>query len=282
MILTWPSALSSPAAWRIMYGKLRPEYREKSIDEVGIGAAVAVDHLEPALGEVAAVAAHRRQDVLLEDRRRHRPGRVQHHVVDRRLEDRRLAIRLADLRAGLPDRLAVADEAHAEAGDVDDHQVAVLVHLVQHPAAALEVQADLVDARLHRHVQLAQRRRADRPVGRQQVAMLEVAHGRFQRRVEEQRVGRARGGGRGGGGGGRGARRRSPARRPGRRSARGARAAAARARRPCRASVSRRPAAAASRRARRCRDTRTGRRGRRHTSSGRGAPARRWRARDPG
>ena len=59
-----------------------------------------------------------------------------------------------------------------------------MLHLVQHPAAALQVQADLVDARLHRHVQLAQRRRADRAVGGQQVAVLEVTHARFERRVE--------------------------------------------------------------------------------------------------
>jgi hypothetical protein len=67
--------------------------------------------------------------------------------------------------------------------------------LVQHPAAALEVQADLVDASLHRHVQLAQRGRADGAVGGEQVAMLEVPHGGLQRRVEQQRFGAA--GGRG-------------------------------------------------------------------------------------
>jgi hypothetical protein len=55
-----------------------------------------------------------------------------------------------------------------EASDIDEHELAL--DLVQHPASALEVQADLVDACLHGHVHRGERRRAHVAIGAKTVA----------------------------------------------------------------------------------------------------------------
>jgi hypothetical protein len=54
---------------------------------------------------------------------------------------------------------------------------------VHHPATALEGRADLIDAVGDRDVQCAKGRRADRPVGRETVPLLERLHARLHRRV---------------------------------------------------------------------------------------------------
>jgi hypothetical protein len=145
--------------------------------------AVAIEDFELLLREVSRIAPHRRQDVLGENRRRNRPRRIEDHVVDRRLEDRRLPVRLPDLDATPPEDVAVAVVRSLEPRDVHEDEV-VGVDFVQRPPRPLEVDADLADSGFDRDVQLRERPRSDASVRGQAVPRLEGAHGVGERLVE--------------------------------------------------------------------------------------------------
>ena len=68
----------------------------------------------------------------------------------------RLAVGLADLDPRFPDRLLILQKADLEARDVDEDD-ALGRELVQDPAASLEIDPDLQDARLDGNVQLGER-----------------------------------------------------------------------------------------------------------------------------
>ena len=70
---------------------------------------------------------------------------------------------------------------HIETGDIDQHELAL--DLVQHPAAAFEIEPDLVDTRGHRHVECGQRPWSDGPVRAEAVTLLEVPHTGLDLRV---------------------------------------------------------------------------------------------------
>ena len=74
-----------------------------------------------------------------------------------------------------------------EVGEVDEH--VAFARIVGHPAAALEVEQDLADALLGRHVQGRKRVLADQPVLLQAVQRLELLDRFDQRRIEPRRIG---------------------------------------------------------------------------------------------
>ena len=76
------------------------------------------------LVEIGGIFAHMRDDVLLDERDRHRPGRVEVDGRDARLDDRRGAVHLADDRDIAARDLSALDRLDGRGGNVD-HDVAV-------------------------------------------------------------------------------------------------------------------------------------------------------------
>ena len=138
------------------------------------------------LRQVPRIALHRGQRVLGQDARRDRPGRVQNHVGDLGLEHGRLAVRAPDHDLRRPDWFVVAEIRDVETRHVDQHELAL--DLVQDPAAALEVDAQLIDARPDGHVHRGARRSTHCAVRCHAVPRLEVLHRQLERGIEEFRL----------------------------------------------------------------------------------------------
>ncbi len=172
---------------RILHELVRRQARRPvlvPVDRMGIHfAPAAVEHADVHALQRAGVAPQLGQLVLDQDARRNGPGRIEHDVGDLRAEDRRFALVPADDDFRRPDGFIVAEVAHVEAGDVDQHELAF--HLVQGPATALEIDSDLVDPLRDRHVHRGARARTDRTVRRQAMTFLERLDRLLERRVVE-------------------------------------------------------------------------------------------------
>ncbi|MNC16642.1 hypothetical protein D3C75_645010 [compost metagenome] len=136
--------------------------------------AFAIQHANPVGRQITRIVLDFRNHVLLEDGRRHGPGRVERDVGDFGLEYRRTAHRLADLHSRTPDRQTVTVHRHLVSGDIDDHKRAL--QFVQQPPGALHVDPHLIDPRLDRHVQRRQRRRPRHAIGPQVLLGLILLH----------------------------------------------------------------------------------------------------------
>ena len=168
-----PSALSGPGRCTSRYGGLRPgPIHGGRID----GGTAGIEGVDVARREIGRIAAHRGQDVVAIDRRRHGPRGIDDEIRHLGAEDRRLPVRPAHLHARAPDDFAAAQVIELKSRDVDDQELALGV--VEHPPSALEIRAQLLDARRDRHVERRERRRADGAVGREPVARLKLTDGR--------------------------------------------------------------------------------------------------------
>lgn len=106
--------------------------------------------------------------ICARDRWRQRPGGVEHRVADRELEDGCLAERLSDLDARLPCSSPVAAEIELEPGNIHDHEP--LPDVMKHPATALQIDSDLVNAPLNGRIHGLDGAFAQHSVGSQAMA----------------------------------------------------------------------------------------------------------------
>ena len=128
------------------------------------------------------VLLQRRQVFVLDDRRRHVPGRIDGDELHLCAEQRRRLARLADHDLGLPDQLAVVHDAQRVVRDVDHH--VGLAEVARHPAPALHVGDDDVDGLLAlRAVDGVERRLRELAVGLDAVLLLELGDRVGQRLV---------------------------------------------------------------------------------------------------
>ena len=81
---------------------------------------------------------------------------------------------LADLHLRFPLDLAIAHDVGFETRDIDDNEIGL--DIVEHPARTFEVDPNLVDPGLDRHVHSAQGGRSDDAVAVEPVACLELAY----------------------------------------------------------------------------------------------------------
>lgn len=88
-------------------------------------------------------------DVVAQDRRRHRPGRVYLHVAQGAAEHRCLSVGLAYHGSGIPDDALIVDKEHPEPGDVDGDKA--FGTLPANPAQPFQRQTDLINTGLHRY-----------------------------------------------------------------------------------------------------------------------------------
>ena len=92
------------------------------------------------------ILLQRRQIFVLDDRRRHVPGRIDGDELHLRRGHRRRLGRLAGDDLGLPVQTALVEQAQRVVGHVDDDIVVVVVaELARQPAPALHVDDDGVD-----------------------------------------------------------------------------------------------------------------------------------------
>jgi hypothetical protein len=125
-------------------------------------------------GKVARVLAHLGDDLVLGDRQRHRPGRIE---IDRRDgcgQRRRGLVGLADDHDIAALHLVVGNRLGERGRDVDD-DIAVAEHEI-HAGEPTERGFELLDALSHRHVEGRQRLRADTTGRRQAVAQLKMLY----------------------------------------------------------------------------------------------------------
>ena len=152
-----PSELPAPEilAQRVVGGALgRP------VDALGIDlGAAAVEDADLLAREIAGIALHVRDDLFLDDRDRHRPGRIEVDRRDMRGDLRRGMIDVADDRGVAMDDRAVLDRFDRGRRQVDD-DIALAEREVQigEPARA---GGELLRAHARRHVERLQRRAGD-------------------------------------------------------------------------------------------------------------------------
>ena len=147
--------------------------------------AVLVEDADVVIGEVGRLLLHLRDQVLLDDRSRDRPERIEANLVDLARQDRRLPVDFADDGNVAGHNHAVLDRLDLRAGDVHQH---VAVRCLLHRFDAIEVGLQLRKADLCRNVERIERARADDAVGRNAVALLETLHGGKHIGVERLRI----------------------------------------------------------------------------------------------
>jgi hypothetical protein len=130
-----------------------------------------------ALSQIAGLLAHLRDQVLADDRSRNRPGRVEIDLGNFRLQQRRLAIDLADAGGVAGRDGAVLDGFHHSGRDVGND---IAVAEIARPGAQPDnIGLQLADTAVDRHVQRGHGGAVDGARGREAHASLEVAHARF-------------------------------------------------------------------------------------------------------
>ena len=159
------------------------------IDHGGVAAPVA-EQRELVVRQIVHVALDLRQDRTAGDARRHVPEGVDLQVGHLVAEDRRHVEGLADHDALRQQRLGLVDQLEREVGEVDED--VALAQVVGHPAPALQVEDDLLDPGLDRHVEGCQGLRADGGVDSEAVAVLHAFDRLGEPRVVE--IGIAAGG----------------------------------------------------------------------------------------
>ena len=152
-------------------------------------AAVGVDVI---LDEHALAAARHLlalgDQVLLDHRRRQVPHRVEVELVDRRVQDRRRPVGLADDAGMARDDAIVVDHLDLRRGDVDEH--VLLGRRLARLREALEVGLELLEARGGRHVERRDGALVDDAGRRQPVGGLIALHRLVDVEVEAVRAGR--------------------------------------------------------------------------------------------
>ncbi len=176
---TLPSALPSPDF--LPHREVRRAVRGP-VDRARIElVAGAVEHAHLHARDIAWVLAHLHRDILLQDRQRHRPRRIEIHRRDAGGERGRGAVDLADHRDVAARDLAVFDRLCDRGRNVHHH--VALAEGEAHAVQPVERGRELADARLHRNVERLDGLRADRAKLRESVARLEALHGFGQHRV---------------------------------------------------------------------------------------------------
>ena len=134
------------------------------------------------LVEIVRILAHQRNDVLADDRFRRVPVGIDDDLVDLGIDDRRLAVDLADDRGVAQHDAVVLDRLDLGGRDVD-HHVAVAEeagHRAQPHEVGLELAEPHLRADVHRGIGVF----AEDAVGRQAVTGLEALHRRVDIGVE--------------------------------------------------------------------------------------------------
>ena len=129
-------------------------------------------HLEAHAREDVGVAAVARHQLILDDRLRHVPGRVDQHVVHRRAEQRRRRLRLAGDDLGVPLLLVVVYDPEREIRNIDHHigaaevtrQPAPALHIGEHPINLLAARRSVIGGERSRHARVLDAWLADRLV----------------------------------------------------------------------------------------------------------------------
>ena len=152
------------------------------VDAIGIDlAAGAVQHPHVHARRVARVLAHLRDDILLQDAERHRPGRIEIDGGDVGGEHRRRPIGAPDLHDMTADD-AVAFHRFGERRRQVDHDVA-LAEVEIHRRQPVERGRKLTQPLADRHVERGERLRTDAAGFLKPVPRLEMPHRRRQRLV---------------------------------------------------------------------------------------------------
>ncbi len=152
------------------------------VDAVGIDlAAGTVQHPHVHARRVARVLAHLRDDVLLQDAERHRPGRIEIDGRDVSGERRRRSIGAPDLH-DVAAHDAVALDRLGEGGRQVDHHVA-LAEVEIHRRETVERGRELAQTLADRDVERGERLRPDAAGLLEPVPRLETTHRRRQRLV---------------------------------------------------------------------------------------------------
>ncbi len=163
----------------------------RGVELAAVGA-VSVDleldeHALAALGHLLS----RRDQVLLDHGRRQRPHRVEGEVGDRRAQQRRRAVGLADDPRVARHHHAFLYGLHLRGGNV--HQHIALGDDLGEVRQPLEIGLELREANLGRHVERRDGALVDDAGRRQAVRRLEALHGRVEIRSKVVRIARALG-----------------------------------------------------------------------------------------
>ena len=126
------------------------------------------------LRQILRILAHERDDVLADDRHRRIPVRIDDDLVDRRIEDRRLPVDLADNRS-MAKRHAIILDRFDLRGRHIHHHVAVAEE-ARHRAQPHQIGLQLAKPNRRRDVHRRIGVLADHAVSRQAVARLETLH----------------------------------------------------------------------------------------------------------
>ena len=182
---TAPSAFQFPEV--LADGKVRRAIRAP-VDGFRIDlAALPVEHAHVHALDITLVLAHPGDDVLLHDRQRHRPGRVEVDSGDVGRQRRRRPVRLADHHHVAAHDLVAVDR-FGERGRQVHHHVALAKGEI-HRGEPIERGPQLTQPLAHRHIECGQRLRPNASRFRQAVTRLEAPHPGGQRVVVDVAVG---------------------------------------------------------------------------------------------
>ncbi len=169
---TAPSAFQAPESCRMVKLGARSECQSTDAG-IDLGAR-AVEHAHVHARDVVRVLAHLGDDVLLHDRQRHRPGRIQVDRGDVGGERRRRPVGLADHHHVAPHHLVAVDRL-GEGGRNVDHDVALTEREI-HRDQAVERGRERAQPLAHRNVERGERLRTDAAGLLETVAGLEAPH----------------------------------------------------------------------------------------------------------
>ena len=150
---------------------------------------VGADDPDLVLGQVVRFLAHLGDQILADDRGRNRPSRVEVDLGNPGLQDRRLAIDLADAGRVARGHHAAFDRLDHGGGNIDHH--IAMAKIAGEGAQAHDVQLKLADSGFDRHIQRRDRSGVQRAGRGQAMARLKTADGLLHERIEGRRAGGA-------------------------------------------------------------------------------------------
>ncbi len=137
----------------------------------------AVENADVVLGEIVRLILHFRDQVLLHDRGRHRPIRIEVDLHDLAVDFRRRTVRLADHGGVARHGDAILDRLDARGRDIRQH--ITRAEIASQRTQARDVDLELCEPRRRRHVERGERLGADDAVDRDAMAGLEAPHRAF-------------------------------------------------------------------------------------------------------
>ena len=135
--------------------------------------------------QVVRILLHLGDQILADDRRGDGPERIEVHRDGAGLHDRRLTVDLADACGVVGDDLPVLHRLDGGGGDV--HRHVACAQIAREGAQAHEIEFELTQALLHRHVQRGIGLLGDDAGGVDAVARLEAAHAGLDEGIEHLR-----------------------------------------------------------------------------------------------